>query len=295
MTLLIDYSAARPTPATIKAAGYSGVMRYLSTDPGKNLQPAERDALLAEGLSIGLVWETTAARSADGFAAGAADAKAAEEQAAALGLPAGLPIFYAVDFDADPAAVKGYFDGVHSVATRPVGIYGSLRVVDTALTGGWATYAWQSCAWSGGVVSQRAHLYQRLRATVPNPISGTDENIVLRPFPLWTAIPSSAASDVPPVFTKPTPAPAPKPVAKPAPAPPKGLTVQTIDLRNADRVTVRGPGVKPLQRLLGITVDGLAGRNTKAALYAYQLHVFGAAGADYIFGQQTAEALLAGK
>jgi peptidoglycan hydrolase-like protein with peptidoglycan-binding domain len=162
-------------------------------------------------------------------------------------------------------------------------------VVDTALADGWAAYGWQSCAWSRGVVSQRAHLYQRLRATVANPISGTDENIVLRPFPLWTKASSSAASDIPPIFTKPAPAP------KPVPAPPKGLTVQTIDLRNADRVTVKGPGVKPLQRLLGVTVDGLAGRNTKAALHAFQSRVFGAAGADDIFGPQTAEALLAGK
>jgi peptidoglycan hydrolase-like protein with peptidoglycan-binding domain len=289
MTLLIDYSAARPAPAVIKAVGYSGVMRYLSNDPKKNLQPAERDALLAAGLSIGLVWETTAARAADGFAAGAADAKTAEAQAAALGFPAGLPIFYAVDFAAASSVVKPYFDGVRSVAKRPVGIYGSLSVVDAALAGGWASYAWQSCAWSGSLVSQRAHLYQRMKATVANPISGTDENVVLRPFPLWTASSSTAASDVPPVFTKPAPAPAPKP----APAPPKGLTVQTIDLRNADRVTVKGPGVKPLQRLLGVTADGLAGRNTKAALHAFQLRAFGHA--DDIFGPQSAEALLAGK
>jgi peptidoglycan hydrolase-like protein with peptidoglycan-binding domain len=93
------------------------------------------------------------------------------------------------------------------------------------------------------------------------------------------------------VFTKPTPAPAPAP--KPAPAPPKGLTVQTIDLRNADRVTVKGPGVKPLQRLLGVTADGLAGKYTKAALHAFQLRAFGHA--DDIFGPQSAEALLAGK
>jgi hypothetical protein len=292
MTLLIDYSAARPAPAIIKTVGYSGVMRYLSNDPGKNLQPAERDALLAAGLSIGLVWETTANRAQDGYAAGLADAKVAEAQARALGYPSSCPIFFAVDFDADPAAVKAYFDGVRAgLVDHPGGIYGSLRVVDTALADGWLPYAWQSCAWSGGVVSQRAHLYQRLKATVANPIADTDENVVLRPFPLWTAASSSAASDVPPIFTKPSP----KPVVKPAPAPPKGLTVQTIDLRNADRVTVKAPGVKPLQRLLGVTVDGLAGKNTKAALHAFQLRIFGAAGADYIFGQQTAEALLSGK
>jgi hypothetical protein len=293
MTLLVDYSAARPTPDTIKSSGYSGVMRYLSNDPGKNLQAAERDALLTAGLSIGLVWETYANRAAAGFTAGASDAKAAEAQAAALGMPLGLPIFYAVDFDADPAVVKAYFDGVRSVATRPVGIYGSLSVVDAALAGGWAAYAWQACAWSNGKVSQRAHLYQRLSPTVAHPIGGTDENIVLRPFPLWTAAttappvskPSSApASDIPQVFTKP-----------PTPTPAKGLAVQTIDLRNAHKVLVRGPGVKPLQRLLGVRDDGEAGQVTQEALHAFQLRVFGAAGADDIFGRLSAEALLAGK
>jgi hypothetical protein len=32
-------------------------------------------------------------------------------------------------------------------------------------------------------------LYQRLHATVAHPLSGTDENVVLHPFPMWTNAP----------------------------------------------------------------------------------------------------------
>lgn len=288
-TLLVDYSMAKPSAATIKAAGYAGAMRYLSTDPSKNLTPAERDALLNAGLSIGLVWETYATRAGAGAAAGAADAKAAEAQAKALGLPAGLPIFYAVDFGANPAAVKPYFLGVKSAAARPVGIYGSISVVDTALTGGWATYGWQTVAWSAGKVSTIAHLYQRLKATVAHPIPGTDENIVLRPFPMWTkAAPVPPKPPVPPAPKPPVP-PAPKPPVPPAPKPPVSpYSVATVkawqslmrvtadgkwgsgtDTPSANfRAAARGQAfnVKMVQAIIGTKVDGIWGPASKAAL-----------------------------
>jgi peptidoglycan hydrolase-like protein with peptidoglycan-binding domain len=74
---------------------------------------------------------------------------------------------------------------------------------------------------------------------------------------------------------------------------PQELTVENIDLSNADRKLVTGPGVKPMQRLLGVTADGKGGSKTKAALNAYQRRVFGKA--DNVFGPVTASALLAGK
>jgi peptidoglycan hydrolase-like protein with peptidoglycan-binding domain len=84
--------------------------------------------------------------------------------------------------------------------------------------------------------------------------------------------------------------PAPKP--KPAPAPSKGLNVKLIDLRDVSPY-VTGPNIKPLQRLLGVPADGLAGPGTRAALGAAQRRARLAV--DYIFGPNTAEALLAGK
>lgn len=94
----------------------------------------------------------------------------------------------------------------------------------------------------------------------------------------------------PPPAPAPTPAPAPKPAPKPAPT--GGLTVKVIDLRNP-RAYVRGPGVRPMQRLLGVPADGIAGPVTRNALAVAQRRIFGSA--DLMFGPMTASALLAGK
>lgn len=200
--------------------------------------------------------------------------------------------------DATPALVPGWLDRqaqLHPDRT-PI-IYCSASWIPAVRTnaGGRKYLLWSAHYGKGPhICSPSVCGYQQADATQwtdKGPNGETVDQTVMSPEFLATFAPRPApsappASDVPPVFTKPTPLPAPKPA-------PKGLTVQTIDLRNADRVTVKGPGVKPLQRLLGVTADGLAGRNTKAALGAAQVRIFH--NADYIFGQQTAEALLAGK
>jgi hypothetical protein len=175
---LVDYSWSRPSPATIAAAGYAGALRYLSGGTSKDLTPAEAAGLHAAGLAIGLVWETSAGRAGQGFAAGVVDAHAAEQQAAGLGYPSSCVIFYAVDFAALPPLVAPYFAGVMSVSTHPVGVYGSADVVD----GIPAPFKWQTAAWSGGRHSTQAHLYQRVGGTT---IPGTDVNDLLKPLPLW--------------------------------------------------------------------------------------------------------------
>lgn len=268
--LLLDYAWARPNPLAIRGAGYSGVVRYLSNDPSKNLTAGERDGLLLVGLSITLVWESTATRASEGHAAGVDDAHAAEAQTRALGYPAGCPIFYAVDFDMYPAAAAAYFGGIASVAAYPVGVYGSKRIIE----GIDAPWKWQAAAWSKGLVSPIAHLYQRVTPTVAAPIPQTDENVICHPFPLWTG-----ANPIPPIHPDP-------------PVNPGGLIVSTIDLRGSQLVT--GPGVRPMQQLLGgLVVDGLAGPATRARLGARQSVAHLAV--DYQFGPLSASAFLAGR
>jgi hypothetical protein len=283
VTLILDYSVARPDPAAIKAAGYSGVMRYLAPDNPqthrKILFADEAKALHDAGLTIGLVWEYTAGRAAAGFSAGVSDCTAAEDQAFALGYGRNLPIFFAVDFGTAPSVVLPYFQGIASYASNPVGVYGSLQVTEGVLNAGLASVAWQTCGWSGLAVSSRASLYQRLHATVASPIPGTDENVLIHPFPMWAAAPSGVVvhppihTPVPPVFTAPKPTPP--------------------DLK----LGMRGAAIRSLQAGLNavfpayshLQADGIYGPATYAALTEFQKR--SGLTADGVVGPLTREAL----
>ena len=199
--LAIDYSFSHPTPNAIKAAGYVGVLRYLSLTASKNLQAPERDALFAAGLGILLAWETTTTRATQGTTAGVQDATTANNQADALGYPSTCPIYYAVDENTSWASVGAYFAGAKSVGRRPVKAYGCTGVVVGATQAGYGK-GWQTEAWGGTVVSPSAHLYQRLTPT--KTISGAsagsyDEDVVVAPTVVWWTAPA------------PTPVPAPTP------------------------------------------------------------------------------------
>jgi glycoside hydrolase-like protein len=184
VTLAADYSFAHPKPEKFKTAGYDVVLRYLSHTPEKNLTHPEAKALREAGLSIGLVWETTADRALAGAGAAEEDRVDAEAMAAGVGYPKTCVIFYAVDKDVDPSDVNDYFARVATGATHPVGVYGSLRVCEGMRAAGHVTYLWQTEAWSGTEVSKHAHIYQRVHATKDLP-ANCDEDVVLKPLPLW--------------------------------------------------------------------------------------------------------------
>lgn len=160
----IDYAFGRPGIAALKAAGVKFVCRYLSHSPTKNLTSAEAHALSAAGIWIVVVWETTAQRALAGRTAGVADAIDAQMQAQACGMPAGRPVYFAVDWDASASqqlAINTYLDGAASVLGRDrVGIYGGYGPVKRALDAGKAKWAWQTYAWSGGKWDGRAQLQQ---------------------------------------------------------------------------------------------------------------------------------------
>lgn len=166
MAKILDYSFARPDPASIKDQGFIGVVRYVSPNPGKNLTIPERDALRAAGLAIGLVWEWYAQRPLEGEQAGIEDARAALNQAAALGFPAYLPIYFAVDWDAteqQQGPINAYFQGVRSVfAGRKVGAYAGFYPLKRLFDAGLISHGWQTYAWSGGRWDNRAQLRQTL-------------------------------------------------------------------------------------------------------------------------------------
>lgn len=211
----LDYSFARPDPATIKSSGFDAVIRYLSPNAGKNLTASERDKLRSAGLGIGLVWEWYADRASEGREAGIQDAQAALAQANALGFPNNLPIFFAIDWDiadyapasTDPRAKLGiiddYFDGVISVlGADRVGAYGGYWAIKRLFDAGLIKYGWQTYAWSGGQWDSRAQLRQVLNGQWNGSVDFNDTTTDNAGF--WTT------GD--PV----TPAPAPTPLPAPA-------------------------------------------------------------------------------
>lgn len=193
--MIVDYSWARPSPADIKAAGYDGVIRYLSHEPGKDLSGGERDRLFAVGLSVGLVWETAADRPRSGYPAGLADGREANARADALGWPVTKPIAYAVDYDpvGDYEPVRSYFDGASDAGGRPVAVYGPYGVLEDLGAHRPVDCYWQCAAMSGrgqgtggsffvpayGYSVRRSRLACLMQLYGSNPIDGTDHNEVL--------------------------------------------------------------------------------------------------------------------
>jgi hypothetical protein len=184
---VLDYSSGWPTPAAIKAARYVGVVRYIGTPGrGKNLTRVEYAQMKAAGIPVALVYEDTAGWMQGGARAGAAAARAVEDDAESCGMD-DLPCCYlASDQDVvtkgQMGAVMDCLDGASTVWGLGVtGIYGELDVVDAALDpkGRHATWGWQTVAWSHGVVSQRAHLYQHAGYVYPGGVQ-CDRSTVLR-------------------------------------------------------------------------------------------------------------------
>jgi hypothetical protein len=163
MTKLIDFSFSRFSGASIKAAGFSGALRYLSSTPSKCLTAEEATDFIANGLSFGLVWEDTANAALLGFNQGVSDAKKALSQANTLGYP-GCVIYFAVDFDSTPeqqTQIDDYLRGVASIiGLSKTGVYGSFYVCQRCQTSGTAAWFWQTLAWSGGQIASNIHIYQ---------------------------------------------------------------------------------------------------------------------------------------
>src|SRR4051794_28652834 len=188
-TRLIDVAWTKPAPAAVEAAGYHGVIGYISHDPAKDMSGPQARGYLDGGLVVAFVFETTADRALGGKSAGVTDRAFAEQQAHKRGYPAGCPIFYAVDGDYDPKSVLPYFAGIGGGQEYPAGGYGSIRVVEAALNAKHVVAGWQTEAWSGSAVSKIAHLYQRTGKTAA-PIKGVkgsayDEDVVLKRVTLW--------------------------------------------------------------------------------------------------------------
>jgi hypothetical protein len=187
-----DYAWARPDPAGLIAHGFVGVVRYLSGESSKDLSAGERDALHTAGLTIALVWETSAHRMDSGASAGHSDAANANAQADGLGFPDDRPIYYANDQNACTDAHMEYMRGARDISRRPVGSYGNTTLIDRCHDELGCAYGWKVSTW--GPPTANACLSQE--ANVTSPIADTDMNYALKPD--WGQWPYAGAPTITP-------------------------------------------------------------------------------------------------
>lgn len=288
----VDFSYSKPDGGLLAGGGFTFLLGYVSNYAPKNLTKAQVDAYRAAGLAVGLVWEDGAGKALQGGAAGAADGAAAEAQANALGYPTDCVIFFAVDQDTDASAypaIQAYAEQFNLNTNRPVGIYGEADVVDHFVTPGQqpVQYGWQTAGWSGGRISAKANLYQRVGHPgwpVPAGVSSQafDEDVALYPVPLmgWGR------------GVGPTPPPPPPPAPAPTPGP-----WHDIPMGGVTDLYAQGPQVAADQHDLidsGFPVgasgaDGFAGPDTVAAIKAAQFAL--KVPVDGAMGPQTRDAI----
>ncbi|MCA2245872.1 DUF1906 domain-containing protein, partial [Mycobacterium sp. WUMAC-067] len=208
---LIDFAAHQIPAQQIRAAGYSGVVNYVSLSrPGSSFgaKPITRsyaDSLTAAGLVIvsnyqyGKPGGSTPSDFTRGYAGGVADARTAWRLHTAAGGGQSAPIFFTIDEDINRNTwihtALPWFRGINSVlGVQRTGVYGGVRVCQWAAADGvigssstpGRRWAWQTRAWSGDQVHPAAVLYQRVVSTASNPgpkVGGfeVDVNDVLAP------------------------------------------------------------------------------------------------------------------
>lgn len=241
-----DYAFGRPTPAALKAAGFSFVVRYISTPATnpKNLTPAERDQLLDAGLSLWLVWEVASTSPSQGAALGATHGAAAKAQARALGYPIDVPILVAVDTDTYLGNIDRHADYVRAFVAAcvpyPIGVYGDADIL--ARIGPLSKLGWlpNATGWSAPLARKQVidaglvHVQQGRGTTVDG--IAVDPNIVIRPCPAWSR------------STAPTPAPLPSPV----PIPEEGPVVRVTFSGYANQFTHDGGSYSHISRELAV-------------------------------------------
>lgn len=121
-----DYSGGRPSGAALRAAGFTGVIRYIGGgSSGKRLTVAEAHDLVSAGLQVRCVFEVGTTDSSGGYQAGVNNANAAVNDSAYQALP-GQPIIYAAnDRNESSATSVAYAQGFRDVlGAARTGVYG---------------------------------------------------------------------------------------------------------------------------------------------------------------------------
>jgi hypothetical protein len=145
-------------------AGKWFAMSYAGPGFGKFFTKSEIGALHAMGLSVVILAERFGDSALDGYGEGQSQAREADAMSFGWGLPADRPIYFAIDFDMQVSqrpAVRAFLDGCASIVGRDrVGVYGGIRTTEWAANNRYASWFYQTYAWSGTELGPAAHVYQ---------------------------------------------------------------------------------------------------------------------------------------
>lgn len=166
MALYADYSAGTIPGAKLKAAGFTGAVRYITApnlmNPAghnqKHMTLAEYRDHKANGLDTVFVMQGNTGDADTGRAGGSANARLALAGLQYLGAPADTPVFFTNDRPElpNPATWQEYIRGAQSVLGH-AGAYGFRNAIDAVWTV--ATWFWQ-CG-SEKALRPGVHLYQQ--------------------------------------------------------------------------------------------------------------------------------------
>lgn len=153
----LDEAWSKVNAAQAWADGFRFIFGYVSQDgTGKNFSAADITSIQAAGFSIGIVYEFNPESALGGAAAGTRDAAIAIAHAQSLGVPAGVALYAAVDWDVTDAqkpAVLAYADAFLLACTNAgfrSGIYAGYWVCKYLSENSYLGFLWQTYAWSGG-------------------------------------------------------------------------------------------------------------------------------------------------
>lgn len=149
----------------LRRDGRTFVLRYAVTKGADSLGHAELATLLAAGLDVGVIYETTGNAALQGSAAGSVFGTRAAGALRTLGAPEGTAVYLAeTDFDVQPqdfAAVRGFYSVAAQVillAGYRCGVYGgynAMLAVSTLAVLRWQTYAWSRGQWATNLALQQ--------------------------------------------------------------------------------------------------------------------------------------------
>lgn len=180
----LDYSAAKLSGPTIKAAGYGGVIRYIDSPDrlgAKHTNKAEYDSHIAAGLGVQLVMQTTTTASDGGTSAGVDHARRALAGANLLGYHG--RIYFTNDRPTLPSSQKwdDYLTGACSVlGPERVGAYGFANAMDVAVNATPVTGFWLAGSRSGVAPRSYLHFWQDNNTQVTVGGITCDRNLVLK-------------------------------------------------------------------------------------------------------------------